>query len=328
MHCYPSVSVVMALYNPDPVYLKIAVVSILGQSVPVHELVLVNDGGDISIIESSLPVDGRIMIYSKKNSGVADTRNYAISKCSGDFIAFLDQDDYWYKDKIGEQLSLIPGRPDHLCMVVSPVDIVDASGAIRLENTNMSLSTYKVKSSQKSSLRSLIADNYIYSSTPLVHRSIFEALGGFDPKVQPHDDWEMYLRIAIAGYPLYFGERALSVWRVHGNNESNRVDLMQRSMCRVYRKLLPVIQDKSSRRLFLFRSLLTTMNRSGALLYKRGRYRLYRKHVGKALSLAVQNLPPINGADSSLLLWEFRDNFSSLIKSIRRYMVSFLRRSN
>ena len=327
MYCYPSVSVVMALYNPDPVYLKIAVDSIFGQSVPVQELVLVNDGGDISIIESSLPADGRIKIYSKHNGGVADTRNYAITKCSCDFIAFLDQDDYWYKDKIEEQLSLIPDRLDQPCMVVSPVDIVDASGSIRRNKTDMSMSAYRIKSQQKSPIRSLIADNYIYSSTPLVHRSIFKALGGFDPEVQPHDDWEMYLRIAIAGYPIFFAERPLSVWRTHGSNESNRVDLMQRSMCRVYRKLLPAIQDESSRRLFLFRSILTTLNRAGALLYKRGRYRLYRKHVGKALALAVQNLPPINGADPSLLLWEFRDNFRTLIKAIRRYAVSLLRRS-
>jgi glycosyltransferase involved in cell wall biosynthesis len=321
-----SVSAVIALYNPDPVFLKMAVASVLGQVYPVLELVLVNDGGETSVIESVLPNDNRIKLYSKPNGGVADARNYALQKCSGDYIAFLDQDDYWYPDKIGDLLALIP-EPGMPCMVVSPVDIVDDSGRIDTKNTSRALKTYRIKSSSGNLLRGLVSDNFIHSSVPLVQRSIFEALGGFDTNVQPHDDWDMYLRIAVAGCPVFFADRPLSVWRTHGKNESGNVALMQRSMCRVYRKNLSEIRDMSSRRLFLLCGILTAMNRAGTLLYKRGRYGLYRKHVGRQMTMALRNLPSLNGADASLLLWEFRNVTIPLIKSIRRYLVSLVRHS-
>jgi glycosyltransferase involved in cell wall biosynthesis len=322
-----SVSAVMALYNPEPEYLKKAIASVLCQTTSVHELVLVNDGGDVAVIESVLPDDDRIRLYSKPNGGVADARNFGIERCSGDFVAFLDQDDYWYPDKIESQLSRVSSAAGRPCMVVSPADIVDMDGTLDRKNTARTSRIYRIKSSQKSPLRGLLTDNFIYSSTIFIDRRIFGLAGGFDPSVQPHDDWDMYLRIAIGGYPIFFADRPLSVWRTHGGNESGNTASMQRSMCRVYRKNLPTIQQESSKKLLKFFGLLTAMNRAGDLVYKRRRYALYRKHIGRMLAMVPRYFPSPEGADSNLFFWELREIAETLTKSMRRYLISSIRKS-
>ncbi|NTW51415.1 MAG: glycosyltransferase [Chlorobiaceae bacterium] len=316
-----TISAVIALYNPDPCFLKLAIESVLSQSYPVLELVLVNDGGEMSVIESVLPGDDRIKLYTKNNGGVADARNYAIERCMGDYVAFLDQDDYWYPEKIAELLARIPST-GMACMVVAPVDIIDESGSIDRKRSSEAEKTFSIKLRDGNVLRGLVTDNFIHSSSPLIHRSIFGTLGGFDTRVQPHDDWDMYLRIAIAGYPVFFDDHSRSVWRIHASNESGNVASMQRSMCRVYRKNLPAIRDIPSRKLFYLCGLLTSMNRAGNLLYKPGRYRLFRKHVGKAMAMAMKtgSVPQLKSAGASLLIWEFKTLSIPLIKSIRRYL--------
>ena len=65
-----TVSAVIAVYNPDLCFFEKAVASVLSQTSPVFELVLVNDGGS-ETFRSVLPDDGRIRLFSKQNGGVA-----------------------------------------------------------------------------------------------------------------------------------------------------------------------------------------------------------------------------------------------------------------
>ena len=94
-----SVSAIIALYNPDLSLFEKALLSVLNQTYPVKEIVLVNDGGEDNF-KAQLPDDLRIKVFSKSNEGVAAARNFAIAQCTSEYIAFLDQDDFWYPDKI------------------------------------------------------------------------------------------------------------------------------------------------------------------------------------------------------------------------------------
>ncbi len=227
----------IAVYNPDPEFFMQALSSVLTQTLPVLELVLVNDGGSEEF-RNALPDDRRIKVFTKPNEGVAATRNFAIAQCQGDYIAFLDQDDFWYPDKLAEQVGLIGvnGAP---CMVVSPVVVIDARGQKIAKKTDRVSDKYYSKIPCKDLLQGLADENFIYSSSPVVHREVFRVVGGFDDKTRPHDDWDMYLRIALAGFPVYgYTEKALSVWRVHSANESHNRMAMLQSKCTVEHKAL------------------------------------------------------------------------------------------
>ncbi len=102
------VSVIMPVYNAAP-WLQKAVESVLTQSHGNLELIAVDDGsqdGSPSILDNYANADSRIRVYRQPfNSGVSEARNVAIAAARGDFIAFLDADDWWLPEKLERQLA-------------------------------------------------------------------------------------------------------------------------------------------------------------------------------------------------------------------------------
>ncbi len=95
-------SVIVPVYNVEK-YIKDCIDSILNQSYDNFELIIVNDGStdkSKDILEKY--TDKRIKLISKDNTGVADTRNYGISQCTGDYFIFVDSDDTIHKDLLKE----------------------------------------------------------------------------------------------------------------------------------------------------------------------------------------------------------------------------------
>ena len=315
-----SVSAVIAVFNPDPLLLMKAVQSVLGQSIPVKELLLVNDGGS-EAFRNLIPDDSRIKVFSKPNEGVATSRNYAIRYCQGEYIAFLDQDDFWYPDKLREQTALIPfkGEP---CMVTSGIDVVDATDRIIKSKSEIVRESYQRKIFSGELTQGLIDDNFIFSSTPLIHKSVFAGIGGFDAQTQPHDDWDMYIRIALAGYPIYcYSRNALSVWRVHDANESHKRTAMIESRCRVCHKILSSVTDPGIRKILQANMSLDILD-IDALLYKAHCYREFRSalpgHIMDALGIYISSPRSDCFAD------DYRKRFRTMfLKSMRRYLISF-----
>jgi glycosyltransferase involved in cell wall biosynthesis len=315
-----SISAVMAVYNPDPHLFGKALSSVLDQSLPVLELVLVNDGGSEEF-RDVLPYDDRIRVFSKPNEGVAATRNFAIGQCRGEFIAFLDQDDFWYPDKLEQQMAMISphGNP---CMVVSSVDVVDGDG-VKIDNKSAQVHAhYQYRASGGDVLEALADDNFIYSSTPLVHREIFRCTGGFDVAAMPHDDWDMYLRIAQAGFPIYcHAGKPLSVWRVHDSNESRKRMAMMQSKCVVEEKALRCgaavgIERILRSNLSLDRVLI------GNLLYNDSDYAGFRvslrMHLPELLKMCVA------AGRNDRFVDDFRKRArKAIVKSVRRFFLSY-----
>lgn len=97
------VSIAMCTYNGDR-FIREQIDSILSQTYSNIEIVIVDDGSKdntLSIINEYLKNDNRIKFFqNKKNLGFVKNFEYAISLCSGDYIALADQDDIWKKDKI------------------------------------------------------------------------------------------------------------------------------------------------------------------------------------------------------------------------------------
>lgn len=93
----PFVSVIIPVYNEEK-YVIECVNSVLNQPCKDLEIILVNDGSTDNSHNVCLNLaksDERIKYFSKENTGVSDTRNFAIEKATGKFIAFLDSDDIW-----------------------------------------------------------------------------------------------------------------------------------------------------------------------------------------------------------------------------------------
>jgi glycosyltransferase involved in cell wall biosynthesis len=315
-----SVSALMAVYNPETEQFRQAVVSVLAQTMPVHELVLVNDGGSEDF-RTVLPDDVRIRVFSKPNGGVADTRNFALERCRGEYIAFLDQDDFWYPEKLAEQMSMIRVNGE-LCMAISPVDVVDASGT-KIEKASQRVVEKYLSGVSGTDLRQALADdNFIHSSSPLVHREVFSAVGGFDDGTRPHDDWDMYLRIALAGFPVYgYSKKPLSVWRAHEGNESHKRMAMMLSKRAVEQKALRsgVSEEIAT---ILQSNLVLDEIVIGNLLYNERDFRGFRESVRRYLPELVGRVV-LTGRDDPFVSDYRRRANKAIVKSLRRYLLSF-----
>lgn len=102
------VSIIMPLYNSEK-YVSDSIKSVLNQTYPYWELIIVDDCSTDSSVEVVNSFnDGRIkLLHNDKNSGAALSRNYALREAKGKWIAFLDSDDVWLLTKLEEQLQFM-----------------------------------------------------------------------------------------------------------------------------------------------------------------------------------------------------------------------------
>lgn len=105
----PLISIIVPVYNVEK-YLERCVGSIISQTYENQEIILVNDGSpDKSgeICDTFAQIDSRIEVYHKENGGLSDARNFGVEHSSGEYIAFIDSDDYIAPNYIEYLLSLI-----------------------------------------------------------------------------------------------------------------------------------------------------------------------------------------------------------------------------
>ena len=90
------ISIIVPVYNVEK-YLKKCVDSIVNQTYKNLEIILVDDGAtdnSVKICDELVELDNRIKVYHKKNGGLSDARNYGVERATGDYIGFVDSDDY------------------------------------------------------------------------------------------------------------------------------------------------------------------------------------------------------------------------------------------
>lgn len=103
MNNEPLVSVIIPFYN-NKEWLEEAIGSVLSQSYSNYEIIVINDGSKENMDDFLEKHRGTITFIEKRNGGPASARNMGISTANGEYIAFLDSDDLWVKDKLEYQI--------------------------------------------------------------------------------------------------------------------------------------------------------------------------------------------------------------------------------
>ena len=96
----PLVSVIVPVYKVEK-YLSNCIESVINQTYSNWELILVDDGSPDNcpkICDDYAQLDGRIVVIHKPNGGLSDARNLGLENMKGEFVTFLDSDDFWHKD--------------------------------------------------------------------------------------------------------------------------------------------------------------------------------------------------------------------------------------
>ncbi|PAF42810.1 glycosyltransferase family 2 protein [Helicobacter sp. 11S02596-1] len=125
----PSVSIIIPSYNTQS-FIGDALESVISQSFSDFECLVVDDAstdGSVAIIKKYAKKDSRIIpIFLKTNQGVSQARNLALEQSKGRYIAFLDSDDTWEKDKLKIQIAFMLSRNIAFCH--TPYFVIDTQG--------------------------------------------------------------------------------------------------------------------------------------------------------------------------------------------------------
>ena len=199
-------SVVVPLYNKGP-YVGEAVDSVLRQTSGRFELFVVDDGStDGSAAVVSAWQDPRLRILSQPNRGPGAERNRGIDAARGEWIAFLDADDFWHPRFLERALSFAEAHRE-IGAVFSNISTIPGGEDILL---HMPRRDVVVPDYFQAAL-----DNQgvgITSSTALVRRDLFARIGGFRQGVQRGEDVDMWARVAWSG-PVGFVAGTQAVYR-------------------------------------------------------------------------------------------------------------------
>ena len=105
-------SIIIPTFNRKS-FLRVAIDSVLAQTYENFELIIVNDGSTDSTKDMIKTYsDPRIVYVYQENQGVSSARNTGLSKATGNFIAFLDSDDKWVKEKLAKSVEYIGKYPN------------------------------------------------------------------------------------------------------------------------------------------------------------------------------------------------------------------------
>ena len=197
------ISVIIPTFNRKQLLLE-AVESVRRQSFRDWELLVVDDGstdGTHQVIESLIS-DG-IRCIRQEHSGVSAARNRGIRAARNDWIAFLDSDDYWHKQKLQQQFEALEANPEYLAVHTDEIWI--RSGVrVNPRKHHRKRSGWMFHHCLRLCL--------ISPSSILLHRSLLDESGLFDESFPVCEDYELWLRIT-ARRPVFFVPEKLVVKR-------------------------------------------------------------------------------------------------------------------
>lgn len=199
-----TVSAVITAYN-RPDFLEKSLASVLAQTYPLSQIIIVDDCSPTSLIHLLEKIkDPRIeYVRLEENSGANVARNIGIQKSTSEWVAFLDDDDAWYPEKIDKQMHIVKSR--FIACVTSYSDMYSKQNAATFNESIVSQQRLKN------------GNPYCGTSGLIVKRSILIE-NPFDEDLPSGQDWDMYVRLSHISDIAYIPEPLLYFRR--GSHES------------------------------------------------------------------------------------------------------------
>jgi len=199
-----KISAIIPTFNRANFILK-AINSIQNQTYKANEIIIIDDGSTDDT-KKILKNFKNTRIIRTKNKGVSHARNVGIKAAKNEWIAFLDSDDEWQKDKIKKQIDFHLQNPNILFShseekwirngkeIRYPKSLKKPSGECFLQN----ISTCRIA-----------------ASSVMMHKSIFEDIGYFDEGLRVCEDFDMWLRVSLKYKIGLLKERLITKYAGH-----------------------------------------------------------------------------------------------------------------
>ena len=236
----PLVSIITPVYNGEK-YLEESLLSVFSQSYKNWELIVIDDGSSTdACAKICQKYSGKLSYSKQENRGLSATRNIAIKRARGEYLAFIDQDDIWLPGKLEKQIALyesLRSRGNKVGAVYTKLLNIDDLGKV----------TARTSFDESGNIyRQLILSNMVGTpSSVMIHRTVLEDTGGFDETLKSYSDWELFVRIS-RNYEIHCLNEYLTKYRTTDSSLSKNVDLMTDDVERVVEMIIE--KDRASLR--------------------------------------------------------------------------------
>ena len=278
----PRVSVVIPTYNYGR-YIVEAIESVLNQTFPDREVIVVDDGSTDDTGELIGRFGDRVRYIYQRNLGPSAARNTGIRAARGEYVGFLDSDDLWLPEKLALQVAVLDS-----CQAVG---LVYSDALFFRDETQAIIGAHREVFPHPAGriLAQLVLGNVISSPTPLVRRSILDRVGLFDEDLKASEDWDLWIRIAKICEIAYI-DQPLAKYRRHRHNKSLNTKAIGMGQLLVLNKIFAdadLPREIERLRRVAYSNLYTEI---GLTYFIRGEYESARADLLQAVKLRPQLL--------------------------------------
>jgi glycosyltransferase involved in cell wall biosynthesis len=232
-----KVSVIIPTHNRSK-FLRAAITSVLNQTYQDFELIVVDDASTDNTAETVTAFkDARIkFIHHETNKGGSAARNTGILHSSGDYIAFLDDDDEWLPEKLARQLDILRSSPSELgCVYTGYLDVDGNTGKVVAQ---------QIPTKHGDLSKDLLIENCVGSASSVcLKRECLAKVGLFDETLPCSQDYDLWMRIAKQ-FRFACVQAPLFKYSIHNDKISTNTDARTKGLELIQSKYSSSISGK------------------------------------------------------------------------------------
>lgn len=232
---HPKVSVNICCYNSEK-FIKETIQSVLDQTLKDFEVIIIDDGSKDRTGEIIGGFnDERIKYCYQENKGLSASRNKAIALSSGEYIALLDHDDLWEKEKLEMQIRLFESNP-RLGLVFSDAYQIDECNKVLGNSFSI------IKPFRGDVFKNLIRNNFIPCLTIVMRRQFLDKAGYFRENYYIAEEYDCLIRLSVIS-EFDFVNMPLGSYRLHAGNISKNIEIRHKEIMSIMHNLKEMTSD-------------------------------------------------------------------------------------
>ena len=227
MNVEPLISVVIPTFNYGT-YIAACLDSVIAQTYKKLEIIVVDDGStdDTASIVAAYP---DVRYVYQENAGVSAARNKGLALAKGEYVAFIDADDYWAVDKLSKQIDFMEKNREYGIVFTSQQNFLD-NDYVKTNAKAIFVSEREVK---------------VAIQSALIRKEVFHKNGVFKEELKYSEDTEWVMRVRLGGINTHLLNETLTFRRIHGENLTLRLNPLGNNCQKMLAEKLRAMRNKN-----------------------------------------------------------------------------------